>query len=425
MNSLEQEEKQSASPADINYVIFYESIYQCTPWMNSIRMMNKEGHHVKVYQKKYFGGHYNEELSSTKFEVITSYDPGILHQFFYQTARAFHLLKRIKLEKLSTLGVTLNYFYTTFMFVLSVYMKARKSKDKQVFIAGDPASLVAAYLAVRKRNHLLVYWPLELWVYKDLKLSYFKILKRIERKLHKHAAGTLEFGTQRRAILSRENNIPEDDIYIIPNSPIGEPKPERNFYFNEMFGIPREKKIILYAGGFGDFNGIPQLIDSLDRMPENFALVLHSKQELKKRHLEKMLEKLKPYDAYISSKPLSFDNINVIYSSCDIGLMLMGPNNGDWDTNYTYSDWSPGKMFNYLQFGVPLITTNLAGYKELIDGNGVGKVVDSISDVFLKAEEIMLDEAGYRNNCIRLFNDLKFEKYHNLFYDRVIKKGLN
>ncbi len=410
---------------NINYLIYYESIYQCTPWMNSIRMFNADNRKIKVYQRKYFDGKYNEEHNSIKFDIIKSYNPKFLFQLFYQTARAFNLLKRIKLKRISTFGITLNYLYTTFMYILTVYIKTRKLKTKEIFIAGDPVSLIAGYLSTRNQKHVLVYWPLELWVYKDLKLLYFKLLKRIERKLNKYAAGTLEFGEQRRLILSKENNIPVKNISVIPNAPVGEPRLERNNYFNELFGIPSEIKIILYAGGFGYFNGIPQLIDNLKNMPNDFALVLHSKLEMKKKNLEELQEKLSPYRAYLSCNPLPFDKINLIYSSCDLGLMLMGPDNGNWDTNYIYADWSPGKLFNYLQFGVPLITTKLKGYEELIEGNRVGKVVDNINQVFSKADEIIADAASYRNNCLKLFNELKFEKYHKLFFDGILSVNFN
>ena len=421
----EHKPENSKGPVNINYIIYYESIYQCTPWMNSISMFNKENRRIKVYQRKYFGGKYNEEHNSIKFDVITSYNPKVFYQLFYQTARAFNFLKRIKLGKISSFGIQLNYVYTSFMFILTIYLKTRKLKAKEVFIAGDPVSLIASYFAAKKNKHILVYWPLELWVYKDLKLIYFKFLKKIEIRLNKSAAGTLEFGTQRRALLSEENKIAVNDISVIPNAPVGEARLERNYYFNGLFGIPSDKKIILYAGGFGYFNGIPQLIDNLKNMPANYALVLHSKMEMKKKNFVELQEKLKPYNAYLSSNPLPFDKINLIYSSCDIGLMLMGPDNGNWDTNYIYADWSPGKLFNYLQFGVPLITTNLKGYKELIEDNGVGKVVDDINHVFFKADEIMQDAASYRNNCLKLFNELKFEKYHKIFYDKIFSKNYN
>ena len=169
------------------------------------------------------------------------------------------------------------------MFILTIYLKTRKLKAKEVFIAGDPVSLIASYFAAKKNKHILVYWPLELWVYKDLKLIYFKFLKKIEIRLNKSAAGTLEFGTQRRALLSEENKIAVNDISVIPNAPVGEARLERNYYFNELFGIPSDKKIILYAGGFGYFNGIPQLIDNLKNMPANYALVLHSKMKIKSK----------------------------------------------------------------------------------------------------------------------------------------------
>jgi glycosyltransferase involved in cell wall biosynthesis len=425
MKFIETKDGITERPYNINYVIFYESIYQCTPWMNSIKLLNNEDHKVKVFQKKYFGSKYNEECESINFEIINSFNPLILYRLFLEIARMFKIFKKVHLEKVSNIGNTINIVYTSLAFILTVYLKAKKLKTKEIFIAGDPVSLIASYLAVKNKKHILVYWPLELWVYNDLKMTYLKVLKKMEKRLHKYAVVTLEFGFQRRAILSNENNIPIKSICVIPNAPIGEPEIKRNYYFNELFGIPLEKKIILYAGGISDFNGIPQLIDCLCNMPDKFVLVLHSKIEVKNKILMQLKEKLKPYDAYVSSKPVPFDKINLIYSSCDIGLMLMGPDNGDWDTNYLYADWSPGKLFNYLQFGVPVITTNLYGYKEFIEGNKIGKIVENIDQVFSKAVEIMSEEKEYKNNCIKLFNDLKFEKYHGIFYHDIINKSYN
>jgi glycosyltransferase involved in cell wall biosynthesis len=412
-------------PYNINFLIFYESIYQCTPWMNSIKLLNKENHRVRVYQKKYFYSKYNEDNDSIKFEIINSFNPRIMYLLFSQIARLFKVFKIVHLETLGNIGTTINFLYTSLMFILTVYIRSKRIKTREIFIAGDPVSLIASYLAVKNKNHVLVYWPLELWVYSDLKTTYLKVLKRIEKRLHKHAVCTLEFGINRRAILSKENNIPLDSIYIIPNAPIGEPQITRNFYFNELFGIPLEKKIILYAGGLTDFNGITSLIESLKNMSDNYVLVLHSKIEVNNIKMIDLNEKLKPFNAYISSKPLPFDKINLIYSSCDIGLMLIVPDNSNWDTNYQYADWSPGKLFNYLQFGVPVITTNLYGYDEFIEGNRIGKIVKNIDQVFSKAEEIISAESQYKNNCIKLFNDLKFEKYHQVFYNEIVNKTYN
>lgn len=412
-------------PDNINFVIFYESIHQCTPWMNSIKMFNKKNHKVKVFQRKYISNDYNQECEEIKFEIIDSYNPRFLYLIFLEINRFFNLFKRIHLDFISNFGTAINLIYTSIGFILTIYFNRKKQSTNEIFIAGDPIALIATYIAVKNTKNLIYYWPLELWIYKDLKTFLFRIIKKLEKRAHKYAVGTLEFGELRRAILSKENEISIDTIKIIPNAPVGEPTILRNYYFNDLFGIPIEKKIILYAGGIADFNGIPQLIRCLNTMPENFALVLHSKQNIRADKLDKLKEELKSYNAYINSSPVPFDKINLIYSSCDIGLMLMVPNNGDWDTNFRYADWSPGKLFNYLQFGVPVITTDLEGYQQFIEENRIGKVVKQIDQVFTKAAEIFASEKEYKTNCIRLFNQLKFEKYHDIFYKDLMKSSKN
>src|ERR1035438_6665670 len=175
MNLNETKDEIIKRPCNINFVIFYESIYQCTPWMNSIKLLKKKNHTVKVYQNKYFGGKYNEECDSINFELINSFNPRILYRLFLDIDRILSIFKKVHLVTISNIGTTINFLYTSLIFILTIYLKTKRLKTKEIFIAGDPISLIASYLAVKNKKHVLVYWPLELWVYSDLKMTYFKV----------------------------------------------------------------------------------------------------------------------------------------------------------------------------------------------------------------------------------------------------------
>ena len=186
------------------------------------------------------------------------------------------LFRYIGLEKLAVSGNQLDYIIRSFYFVFSCY-RLSKAKGRQIFVGGDPQGLLAAYLISRRNidRNLLVYWSLELWIEKDIRSLARLIFKKLERWCNQKAFCTIEFGEQRCELLRIENNLPEETMIPIPNSPIGETESCRNFYFNIKFNISSDKKIILYAGGISRDHMLGEIIESLDSWPPHCVLVLH------------------------------------------------------------------------------------------------------------------------------------------------------
>lgn len=404
----------------INYIIFYESIFQCSPWLNSINLLHKQGFTINVYQPDYLTGKYNEDSSGLFFNIIKVKSFIVFDKFFLFIQKAFIIFKFLKLKRLSEFGFVLNNFYKSFSYISYFYLKSLKKCENNIFIGGDPTSLIAASIMSHGMKNSLVYWPLELWIKSDLKDIYTKSLKYFEKKIHKKAICTLEFGYQRRNLLCKENSIKPETFFVIPNSPIGNSCITRNYFFNDLFNIPYEKKIILHAGGYGDFNGIPQLLKISKQLQDNIVIVFHFKVKIDEAKIRKQFGLNESKNIYFSTIPLPFNRIDDVYSSCDIGLMLMQPNGSQFDTNLVYVDWSSGKLFNYLKFGVPVITMNLPGYKEMICENKAGEIINEIDEIFLAINKILNNENIYKKGSIQLFNDLKFEIFHSKFENLLI-----
>lgn len=332
--------------------------------------------------------------------------------------RVFRLFQYLGLRKLSNFGSEFGYLLTAFYFCAACYIKTDKNK-KYILIGGDPPGLLAAYLISRVKGNVLVYWSLELWIENDLK-DFFarRMFKKIEKWANKKALCTVDFGDKRCELLRIENDLTADSMISIPNSPLGGASMERNYYFNEKFGIPRDIKIILHAGGLGHNYGIEELLEFVDSWPAETVLVLHSRINLTrlKKGIMNIISK-KRYRVYLDMEPVEYEQLPLIYSSCDIGLQVWKPE----DTNTMYPGLSSGKIFHNMQTGTPVIARNLNGYKEFVECNGIGICVDDMSQVGRAIETILKDEKKYKENCIKTFSKFRFEEYHRNLTDRIEK----
>ena len=404
---------------EIIFLVFYSSIFHCGPWRNSIRLWRKGGYKANVFQLKDNNLHKYKSEFDSKYTLYEIRIPFLIHIVCRVLIRGFQLFNCIGLKKIATLGSELSYLVKSFYFVLACYWKIDKKK-KHVLIGGDPQGLLAAYLISRLKGNVLVYWSLELWIEKDIKEFGRKVFKKIERWCNQRALLTIEFGEKRCELLRKENRLDGMTMISIPNSPLGKAKIERNNYFNKKFDIPSEKRIVLYAGGIGSIYGIDDLLGYIDIWPKQCVLILHGRTELNgyKKRLKDIVSK-KHYEIYLSTVPVSYDELSLLYSSCDIGLQVWKPVN----TNLMYPDLSSGKMFHHMKFGVPIIVRNFDGYKELVEGNGFGICVDNMSQVGEAIEEILKNEDGYRKNCIVAFNKFSFEEAHTKLIDKIEQGG--
>ena len=250
-----------------------------------------------------------------------------------------------------------------------------------------------------------------------------KIFKKIERRISNKTLCLIEFGEKRCQLLRIENKLPISfPIFSIPNSRIGRGTIKRNYYFNNLYDIPKSKKIILYAGGILSASyKMSDLWNIIDLFPEDYVLIVHTFQ--KPNILTKRLipDKIKNSNKiYINYNPVPYKDIDLIYSSADIGILMNGPTGKYYYSNHYYCGLSVGKLFNYTYNGVPIIARNLFGYKELIEGNGIGLCFNNPIEIFSLIKKILNSEQSYKKNCL-IFNDnYRFGKYHEKFVNYLL-----
>lgn len=402
----------------INYFVQYTSIFSLGPWRNSIQLFAEEGFKINVYQYSDARIAKNRTHLEDKYNLIEIPYPKLIKYVLYIVKFSFRSLKILGLEKLSTFGDGLDILFKSYYYVFACILKNKAGK-KEVFIGGDPAGLIAANYFAKKKKGTLIYWSLELYIEKELNNFGLRYVKRKERKCNKNALCTIDFGELRCKLLQEENGLDPKSMLSIPNTPIGHGKIQRNYYFNEKFNIPKDKKIILHAGGvYSPFLGLKEIFRSIQDWPKEYIFILHTHQiwypnndlSIPREYLWKKI--------FFNNDPVPFDQLEIIYSSCDIGIMFHGPYGTYFNKNLFYSDLSVGKMFQHLKVGIPLIVRNLPGFKSLIEGNKVGVCIDNSSDILQAIKIILNNYQSYRFNAVKLHNKLRFELHH----DKLIQK---
>jgi hypothetical protein len=403
----------------INYFVSYTSIFSLTPWRNSIRLFFEERYKINVYQ---FADERIRRLPSNledKYNLIEIHYPKAAKYILFAIKAAFRSLKRIGLKRVSTFGDGIDCLFRNYYFIAACLLRNTCGKH-EVFIGGDPGSLIAAHYLAKKKKGTLIYWSLELYIEKHLSNFGLRMIKRAERRCNQNALCTVDFGDIRCKILKEENRLDSKTMISIPNSQIGPGEIVRNYLFNDRFNIPRGKVIILHAGGlFGPWYHVKDILRSIPEWPDDYILVFHTHNRPYPGCGFSIPEGYLDRRVFLSNEPAPFDQLDAVYSSCDIGIILQGPAGTDLDENLYYSDLSIGKLFHHVKVGVPLIIRNLPGYLELIERREAGVCIKNHWDILPAIRRIMANHNKYRLNALKLHDEFRFELYHMKLVEKV------
>ncbi|MDO9153670.1 MAG: hypothetical protein Q7U47_08195 [Paludibacter sp.] len=214
----------------------------------------------------------------------------------------------------------------------------------------------------------------------------------------------------RKQILSKEYDIDQDKILLMPVAGTGIRKLDKTDYFHKRLQIPADKKILLYMGWM-DTILLGRIVDYVAFIPENWVLVVHSRYKYDGTiPVDFPSEKI-----YFSldSPVESIDDMGILLSGCDAGFCSYqasynSPFTGD---NITYIGLSSGKTTTFLQYGIPVVVENMNLWDEIVEKEQIGIVLVQQSD--LNKLDALLNES-MKKKCFDYFEqqlDLK-----NYFY---------
>jgi len=211
----------------------------------------------------------------------------------------------------------------------------------------------------------------------------------------------------RGALLAEENKFSSERNILIPVSGRGIGPQTKTRYFHEMFGLPPEKKVALFAGSIDTWTMADYLMHSARKWRNDWVLVLHNRYELVGSALAFCERYRKTQNVYFSRKPIDdIGGMSTLINGADAGVALYRsiPGNNGVGDNIKYIGFASGKVATYLQHGLPLIVNETGLLSDTVRAKGLGQVIDGESPFSVEFTDGSLAES--RSHCRAFFSEV-------------------
>ncbi|MBQ8291218.1 MAG: glycosyltransferase family 4 protein [Clostridia bacterium] len=151
-------------------------------------------------------------------------------------------------------------------------------------------------------------------------------------------------------ILRENPEIPPQKVEICPNSiDVKETSvtAEERSAMREKYGIPQDKKVFVYGGNLGKPQGIPFLVECLERVKntDGYFLIVGDGTEFS--YLQHWFEENKPSNIQLL-KRLPKADYDKLVAACDVGMIFL-------DKRFTIPNF-PSRLLAYMQAKLPVLS---------------------------------------------------------------------
>lgn len=293
------------------------------------------------------------------------------------------------------------------------------NKKPEVIIAVDNSGMIAASIVCffSKVKPTLVFWSLEIdtgispLFLKRLHDWFFSKCIRLSDVLVIQEKPRLELLCK-----TLKMDFSFLDIFFIPHSPIGEYQKSKqkldakNNFFRKKFCLDRSKKIILHAGWIHDAMCVDKIAEASKSWKSSYQLVLHEREKRSPNEpFIKHVSTLSKKRTLLSLDPVSFDRIDEVFSSADIGIIAYDKKYGGGREN---AHKASGKLGQYLKCGVPVVALDLPGYAEMFEQYQCGMVFHDFASIEDCIDLILENYDFFRQEAFRCFREeFDFRKF--------------
>ena len=198
------------------------------------------------------------------------------------------------------------------------------------------------------------------------------------------------------------------NITVIRNLPIK----LKEYYEVKIIKLER-KKIIIYQGWVNINRGLEPLIEAMQDI-ENAHLYIIGDGDIFDKIVQQILD-LNLQDKITLLGKISFEFLPNYTHQADLGVSL----EENVGLNYKYA--LPNKLFDYINAGVPVLTSNLPEMEAIVNKYKVGETISTItpSAIAEKINQLLNDTeklARYSTNCIKAKEELCWENEEQKLY---------
>ncbi len=256
-------------------------------------------------------------------------------------------------------------FYAEFHLRLFLFILFKKA---DLLFANDLDTLLPNYLKSKISGSKIIFDSHEMFCeVPELKNHPFKksIWEYLERKLVPKLTNCI---TVNESIAEWFSNKYKVQFHVVRN--IGNPPTEINLKSRKELGIPEDKKMILIQGsGINIDRGAEECIDAMVYLKDVILYIIGSGDVihvLKQKTKEKQLQ-----DKIIFINKIPSHELVHYTSAADMGLMM------DKDTNLNYRFSLPNKLFDFVNAGIPVLSSKLPELEKFIKKYNIGNFIES------------------------------------------------
>ncbi len=280
-------------------------------------------------------------------------------------------------------------------------IRQTRSQHYTCVIGVDTLGLVVATIVNLDRKTPIIYWSLEIRYAREITHGLDRLLKTLERPCNRRAALTIIQDSERSNSLRVENAIDPSKICIVPNGPLG-PRPQvGSDLLRRNFGLRQSDRIILHIGRLESQVLSRELAGAASHWPEDWVLILHAGAWRDNDvYIEEVREAGKGR-ALLSLAPISYDELDMLVMSGDIGLVVYKKDIGQ---NHALAG-SSGKLAHYLRCGLPVVSLDLPGLPEVLHRYQCGICVSDVAEMARAIERILQRYDFYSANAIKCYEE--------------------
>jgi glycosyltransferase involved in cell wall biosynthesis len=305
-------------------------------------------------------------------------------------------------------------FYSEYNLRLLIFLIFSKF---DAFVANDLDTLAANYLASLIRRKKLIFDSHEFFTELP-ELEGRPIARNIWLNLEKFILPQLKYSyTVCKSIANEYKKKYGIEMAIIRNVParrVSEDTTISNLDFNN-------KKIILYQGVVNIGRGIEQVMEVIKNF-KNVVFIVIGNGDIKEKLVNKSIEKgLTDKIFFIDKVP--FDQLPAYTRLADVGISL----EENLGLNYYYS--LPNKLFDYIQAGVPVLSTAFPEKEAIIKQYDIGITIENLEPERLTEalNTLLFDEqkrSEWKQNLIYAANELCWENEEQKLIEVYKKAGV-
>ncbi|KKI89242.1 hypothetical protein WQ54_27155 [Bacillus sp. SA1-12] len=226
---------------------------------------------------------------------------------------------------------------------------------------------------------------------------------RMEKKLFRRIDYFVTVNAYLRDYLFERNG--EKPCILIQNIPIVHQNQLVPSKVPESWTFPfqADDRILIYQGGFSPYRGLELIIRSMKQLPDHYKLVLIGSGILKDQLIE-LAHTLDLTDKVFFHDQVPSEELIYYTQQAHIGLVMYEK----ISKNNYYS--TPNKMFEYIQAGIPCVSSNHPGKAVVVDQYKTGVLAEETTEGIVNGiKEVVNHYSLYKQNCLEAQKVLTWE----------------